>query len=217
VPALVLERHRPTLGDLLRRAPLALKAGLALLALVLVAGAAWLVLRRADPPRQVSYIVREPVAFNLRAGDVLVRRPVRGDELLHLERRRGDLFLQSFAVSPLALAPYRGEAGGVLPIAADREIEALARRWSEFELVQEGKTRINEVPGYAIVFQARLGERRLFGREVLLPEPRPGARGGVRLLILATPAAGVSHATEVGVRGVTKTPYRTFRFGVTPP
>ena len=184
---------------------------------MLVAAAAWLVLRRADPPGQTSYVVREPVAFNLRAGDVLVRRPARGDELLHLERRRGDLFLQSFAVAPLALAPYRGEAGGVLPIAADREIEALARRWPEFELVQEGKTRINEVPGYAIVFQARLGERRLFGREVLLPEPRPGARGGVRLLILATPAAGVSRATEVGVRGVTKTPYRTFRFGVTPP
>jgi hypothetical protein len=158
-----------------------------------------------------------PVQFNLRYTSGLERVSPQGGEYVHLEARRGDLFIQSFVVSPLELPPYRGEASGVLPLLAPAEIAALRGRFSRFELVQDGKTRVNEAPGYSILFKARLGRRRLYGRSVMLPEPGPGARDGVRLLLLATPAGGVSRATDVGVRGVVKRPYRTFRFGTERP
>lgn len=158
-----------------------------------------------------------PVQFNLRYSEGLDRMTPRREELLRLEARRGDLFVQSFAVSPLRLPPYRGEVVGYLPLFAAREIDALRQRFSEFELVRDGKTRVNEAPGHSILFQARLGRRRLYGRSIMLPELGPGSRDGVRLLLLATPAGGVSKAADVGVRGVVKRPYRTFRFGTERP
>jgi hypothetical protein len=208
---LVLDRHRPTLGDLLaprprwvRRAVAAIAAlvALALLARVL-----------APEQRGIEVVVRDAPAFNLAHPAELVREPPAGEEVLRLVRRRGPLFVQSFAVRPLTLPAYRGEVSGILPIAADREWASLERRFARLELVQEGKTRVNEVPGYQLLFRARLGARRLFGRVVLLPEPVAGARRGWTLELLATPAAGVSRAADVGVRGVIKQPYRTFRFG----
>ena len=41
----------------------------------------------------------------------------------------------------------------------------------------------------------------------------PGARDGVKLLMLATPKAGAGKARDVGTSGRLKTPYRSFRFG----
>lgn len=218
---IVAEEHRPTLPDLLgprlARLPAAARVALAATgAAVLVAVAVLVALRPGEDVHE--YVQRGQVAFNFRYPDPLARAEPRGPELVRLERRRPDgLFVQSFAVETLELPAYRGDVGGLLPIVAESEMTALARRFRDFELVQEGKTRLNEVPGYAIAFRARLGERRLFGREVMLPEPVPGGRRGVRLLLLATPSAGVSRAEEVGVRGVTKRPYRTFRFGTEAP
>jgi hypothetical protein len=82
-----------------------------------------------------------------------------------------------------------------------------------------------------VQFRARLGERRLFGRLVLLPEPAAGedladpsgelenarSRRGVRLLMLATPASGAVRPRDVGARGNLKTPFRSFRFGTEGP
>jgi hypothetical protein len=218
---IVAEAHRPTAGDLLgprlARLPAAARVPLAAAgALLVVAVAALVALKPGEEVHE--YIQRGQVAFNFRYPDPIARVAHRGAELVRLERRRPDgLFVQSFAVEPLELPAYRGESGGILPIVAETEMTALARRFREFELVQEGKTRLNEVPGYTITFRARLGARRLFGREVMLPEPVPGGRRGVRLLLLATPSAGVNRAEEVGVRGVIKRPYRTFRFGTEAP
>jgi hypothetical protein len=217
---LVLDRHRPTLRDLLaqvprRRRPL-LWAAAAVLCAALAAGAWLLVFEAGD--RGTEYVHRGAPAFNFAyPADLEPVRP-QGTDIVRLERRREDgLFLDSFAVSPLSLPAYGGDAGGFLPAYADREIAALRRRHPEFELVQEGKTRVIETSGYAIVWQARQGERRLYGRTVLLPEPVPGARRGARLEILATPAAGAGNAGEAGSRGATKRPYRTFRFGTEGP
>jgi hypothetical protein len=220
-PGLVADAHRPTLPELvgprLARLPAAVRVALAVAgAVVVLALIALLVLRPGDDVTE--YVQRSGLTFNFRYPDPLVRAAPQGDELVRLQSvRSAGLFVQSFAVEPLQLPAFQGEVGGLLPIVADGEMKALARRFREFELVQEGKTRLNEVPGYAITFRARLGARRLFGREVLLPEPVPGGRRGVRLLLLATPSAGTNRAEEVGVRGVIKRPFRTFRFGTEAP
>ena len=218
---LVLDRYRPTLGDLVRgRSGRRARWGLGLLvAAVALAAVALAALWAFSPAnRGTEYIHRDAPTFNFAYTEDM--KPVRpqGDEYVRVDRRRDDgLFLDSFAVLPLRLPAYRGDAGGYLPAFADRELAALRRRYDDLELVQEGKTRVVETPGYSLVWRAREGERRLYGRTVLLPEPVPGARGGVRLEMVVTPAAGAATAGDAGARGATKRPYRTFRFGTEGP
>jgi hypothetical protein len=218
---LVADAHRPTLSELagprLARLPAAVRIALAVVgAALLLALLALIVLRPGDDVTE--YVKRSGLTFNFRYPDPLVRAAPRGEEIVRLQSVRPDgLFVQSFAVEPLRLPAYRGDVGGLLPIVADGEMAKLAQRFRQFELVQEGKTRLNQVPGYAITFRARLGQRRLLGREVLLAEPVPGSRRGVRLLLLATPSAGISRAEDVGVHGAIKRPFRTFRFGTEAP
>jgi hypothetical protein len=187
-------------------------------ALIAVAMAV-LLLRPADDG--IDVVRRSPVAFNLRHPADLKTVPPRAGETLRLEKTANGKFVQSFAVLPLALPAYEGDVGGALPILADAEIRALRERYASFELIEEGKARINEVPGYQVVFRARLGDRRLYGRLVMLPElledgPK-SPRRGVRLLLESTPSAGVGRAEDVGVRGLNKRPFRTFRFGTEKP
>jgi len=217
-PSLVLDEHRPTLSDLLGRrlGRRGARAVLVVAGVVVLAVVAALLLRAGEG--EIEYVQRGALEFNFRYTSELKGARPQGAEIVRVERRRPDgLFVQSFAVESLRLPPYRGELSGFLPLYADREIRALAGRFREFELIQEGKTRLNEVPGYTVAFRARLGDRRLFGRVILLPEAVPGARRGARLVLLATPSAGVHKAEEVGLRGVVKRPYRTFRFGTEGP
>jgi hypothetical protein len=170
----------------------------------------------AEPPEH--YVHRGQPAFNFTHSDVLRRRaPSPAGEQVLLEHRRGSLFVQSFAVRRVQLPPYEGDVAGIVPVAAERLLDSLERRHTEFELVGEGKARINEAPGYQVFFRARLGERRLLGRVVMLPEPKPGSRRAVALELLGTPVSGVSTARDMGTNEVLKQPLRSFRFGVERP
>jgi hypothetical protein len=158
-------------------------------------------------------IVRErPLAFNLRMPPGMSEIAPAAGESLHIERKGRD----SMIVEPLELPAYRGDVGGVLPIVAARELDALKRRFPALEPVEEGKARINQVAGYSLSFRASRHPR-VYGRLVLLPQPVPGARDGVKLLLLANPAAGAGKASDVGTRGQLKTAYRSFRFGTEGP
>ena len=66
---------------------------------------------------------------------------------MHLERQDQD----SFAVAPLELPAYEGDVGGVLPVVAARELDALKQRFPDLEPVEEGKARINKAAGYSLV------------------------------------------------------------------
>jgi hypothetical protein len=158
-------------------------------------------------------IVREqPVAFNLRVAPGMRQLAPGAGEWVHLERKDQD----SMVISPLRLPAYKGDVGGVLPVVASRELDALKARFPELEPVEEGKARINTVAGYTLVFRVSR-KPRMYGRLTLLPQPTPGARDGVKLLLLATPAGGAGKATDVGTSGLLKTPYRSFRFGTEGP
>lgn len=214
---LVLDRHGPTLAEELDRVPRAARV-----ALIVFAAAAIIVVlawRLWPGPEVRAYVQPAEPAFNFTYGEQLqMRAPDAGiGEVVALEQRRGPLFVQSFAVRRIGLPPHRGDATAILPIAAESEREALRRRHAEFELVSEGKARINEVPGYEIVFRARLGERRLLGRVTLLAPLVPGGREAVALELLGTPVSGVTSAQEVGNNAVLKQPFRSFRFGTERP
>ena len=91
------------------------------------------------------------------------------------------------AVAPLELPAYEGDVGGVLPIVAARELEALKQRFPDLEPVEEGKARINKVAGYSLVVPRRAASRASTAGSCCSRSPAPGARDGVKLLLLATP------------------------------
>jgi hypothetical protein len=184
----------------------------AIVVLALLALGGLLLLFRGTTEDGTRTIVREPIAFNLRYPDSMTQLEPGDGEYLHLERKG----LDEFIVEPLSLPAYKGDVGGALPVAASRELEALKQRFPDLEPVEEGKTRINRVAGYSLVFRASRTPR-LYGRLVLLPQAAPGAVDGVKLLMLATPDGGADKARDVGTHGELKTPYRSFRFGTEGP
>jgi hypothetical protein len=209
----------PTLGELVapywrrlgagvRRAVI----GAAILLLALVALGV-----RAAVGGDHTYVHHEAPVFNLRWDDPLTRVAPGPGDYLRLVSHRGDLFLQSFAVRRLVLPPYSGDPNGELPTYAETYIADLARRIQGFQRAcdgcGDGKARINEISGYSINFQGKIGKRTLYGRDVLLLPDGNGARVGVVLEMRATPAAKVAGPETVGSGGVLKLPLRSFRFG----
>jgi hypothetical protein len=224
----VKPRFGPSLPELIGPRLGRLPVWLRLLALTLALGAvvAGAVAYAGRGTSDTLYSASEPVAFNFRHSTLLEQAAPRDREIVRLERPRDDgLFVQSFAVSPLELPRYDGDVGGMLPILAGRFARRAAERHEGFELVEEGRARVEDAVGYSISFRARVGERPLYGRLLLMPTPRPvdedgvpltathQPREGVVIEMLSTPAGGVNSAEQVGSAGVLKKPYRSFRFG----
>lgn len=217
--SVVKPAYRPTLAELLRPLPRWARWGIVALLLLPFAAGAWL-LTVGSREAETWVVVREPVAFNLAYGPRLDRVEDQS-AALRLEQRRGDLFVQSFTVRPLTLPAYRGTPAGALPLyASDYEAE-LERTFAGYELVREGRTRINQNPGYEIVFRATIDGRRLYGRHILLVPAvdedenlvLDAVREGVVLELAATPVSGTPNPESTGNVGALKKPLRTFRFG----
>jgi len=204
--------YGPTLPQLLAARPLAVRMAAVAVAVTIVIAAAVIVL--TSRPDETAVVIRKPVTLNFIHGPqwAPVRRAGTLVALRH-ESARG-LFLDAYAIRDLMLPPYRGAAGGLLPVYADAYVRTLPRRYPGFELVGEGRARINNAIGYAVTFRARAGARRLYARHFLLVEEEPeGRRHGVIVEIESTPAAGTPNADEIGNHGALKTPLRSFRFG----
>jgi hypothetical protein len=128
--------------------------------------------------------------------------------------------VDSFAVSRLTLPPYRGDVNGLLPVYAEGVLRELRAAYPGLKLLSEGKARINLVAGYSLLFQVGSGPTRMFGREVLLPDPTADAAhpsGGVRMALRTWRGSGVLTADDLGAHGSLKTPYRSFRYGTEAP
>ena len=204
--------YGPTAVQLLAPRSLAVQLAAAVLAVTILVVA--VVIALTSRPDEIAVLVREPITLNLIHGPQWepVERPGTLVALRH-ESPAG-LFLDAYAIRELRLPPYRGAVGGMLPVHADAYIRTLERRYRSFELVGEGRARLNNAIGYAVTFRARIGSRRLYGRHYLLVEEEPeGGRHGVILEIESTPAAGTPNADTVGNHGALKTPLRSFRFG----
>jgi hypothetical protein len=209
--SVVKAQYGPTLPQLVGRLPRAARRAVVALVALLIAGAAVLALRaRAG---DTALIVRGPATFNLAYGPLLERVSV-PHALLALRRERGGLFLDSYVVRPLALAPYRGAVGGVLPVYSVAYLHRLRRRYDSSDLMLEGRTRINNAIGYQLVLRARRGPRTIYVRHLLLvPDEPEGARRGVVIELESTPAAGTPNALGTGDAGPLKIALRSFRFG----
>jgi hypothetical protein len=209
--SVVKAQYGPTLPQILGRRSLGLRvAVVVLLALAVVAGALLALRARAQ---ETALIVRGPATFNL-VYPAQLERVSEPRSLLALRRERGGLFLDSYVVRPLDLAPYRGAVGGTLPVYVAHYLDVLRRRYGRYELAGEGRTRINNGIGYQVFLRAKRDGRTLYIRHLLLvPDDPEGARRGVILEIESTPAAGTPNALSAGNAGPLKQALRSFRFG----
>jgi hypothetical protein len=201
-------QYGPTLGTLLaprwHAAPRAVRiltraAGVGLVALAIAAALAlW--------PATYSHGGAAPFHFSYRG---LYRTTPEPGQYVRIDRRSGGRLEDSFAVSPLHLPRYSGGLSGELPMYASSYIGRLSRKFSDFTLRGEGKTRVNTVPAYNIFYTARIEGREMYGRDVLLLPEREGVRDGVALELLTRPSAGVT-PLEVATAGVLERPVETF-------
>jgi len=121
----------------------------------------------------------------------------------------------SFAVNPLVLPPYKGEASGAVPVYATGYWHHVEARFPGLKRRGEGKTRVNKVPAYQVLYDVRLDGREEYGRNVLLLPEHPGARRGVEIVMLTAAGASseVKEPSEVASGGVLLRPLKTFSFG----
>jgi hypothetical protein len=209
--SVVQPQYGPTLLALLR--PRSLRVRLAAGALVVLLAIAVVVVAIRSAPDETVVLIHKPITFNFAYGP-LMRRTSEPGALVALERRRGDVFLESFAVRDLRLPAYTGAVGGMLPLWSDGYMKRLEKAHPDYRFVAEGRTRINNGVGYSIAYRGSVDGRALFVRHFLIvPEFPDGQRHGVVLELRTTYAAGTSNATDVGLHGQVKMPLRSFRFG----
>jgi hypothetical protein len=205
-------QYGPTLGRLLT--PRWNAASRLARGAVIAAGCALAVLAIAAAltllPAKFSYGGATPFHFSYRS---LYRTRPQVGEIVRIERRSGGLLEDSYAVSPLRLPPYAGGLSGELPLYASGYIGELRGRFTDFVLRGEGKTRVNTVPAYDVLYTTTVGGREMYGRDVLLLPEQPGVRDGVAIEMLSRPTAEITSPLEVGTAGVLEKPLKTFTFG----
>jgi hypothetical protein len=204
-------QYGPTLGKLLeprwRSAAPAVRAIAILASIGLIALAIGIVLSLLDAT--YSHGGRLPFSFKYRG---LYRTATEPGDYVTLVRTSHGLLQDSYAVAPLVLQPYRGQASGELPLFATGYTRTLAGRLSHFRLEGEGKTRISStLSGYDVLYTALVDGRTMYGRNVMLLPGGPGVREGVVLEMLSSEPATIS--LPVASSGVLETPLKTFAWG----
>jgi hypothetical protein len=207
----LLELLAPRVRALGRRGRLAVGVGVVLLATGVVAA---LGLRDGDGRRTI--VVERPIAFNLLAPAALDRVAPASGEVLRLRTVTGAPDPQRLTVRPLRLAPYTGDVSAALALLSVRLIEEMRRTVPGFVWRGDGRARINDAPGYQIVYQATVGGRTTYGRRVLLfPDPGDGPppREGLDVDARAARSLAVPSVDTVGRNGALKLPLASLRFG----
>lgn len=172
----------PTLPELLAVRGVSRRAmAIGAVVLVLAAAGAWLLVAAVRDTQQLT--ADGPPQFNLEyAQSALGRKDPREGELARLEGRRRDVTAE-ITVRPVTLPGYEraNVIGGYLPLLAERRIHELEQLYGPIDVRDEGKARINRLPGYQIGFSAKTPEGALFGRDAYVFPDDARARQGVLL------------------------------------
>lgn len=208
--------YGPTLGRLL--APRWHAASRMVRATVIAAGVGLLaaMVALALTLENSSYSHDGPVPFSFNYRDLYRMAPDPGGYVRVQERGADGALKYSYAVDPLRLPAYSGELLGELPVYASGYIRELGRRYRDFVLRGEGKTRVNvNLIGYQVLYTATVEGQEVYGRDVMLLPPRSGVREGVDVVMLTSTTATkqVDSPLEVASTGVLLRPLKTFAFG----
>ena len=160
-----------------------------------------------------TYVQHAPVAFNFHYPKTMTKTTPSSGEFARYELRDGADVVDSFAVKPIRFSSYRGEITGQLPLVAEREIARLKRDLGQFELVEEGRTRIKAGMGYGLVFQGKKGKQHVEGKLVILPELTSHPRSGVVLSAASRVDKRNERAQEIGSDSASGIALRSFELG----
>ena len=215
MPAVPLKpEYGPTLGQLL--APRWRRASRRARMLVAIAGVAAvaLLVGAALTLENAQYARGGPVPFSFGYRDLYRAAPAAGEYVRVQSRTRARLS-DSFAVGPLMLPPYAVPLNVELPLYAASYIPRLSRRYEGFQLRGEGETKVDTVPAYDILYDARVDGRTMYGRDILLLPERHHPRAGVYITMLSSPETnpGVTSPMLVGTTGLLELPIETFTIG----
>jgi hypothetical protein len=127
--------------------------------------------------------------------------------------RRGRGVAASFVVRPLRVPGARGPAlQAALPVEAERHVRRLAARLEGFDLLEEGKARVNGAPGYQVAYRSGPPARPTLWRDVLVVPDEPAPVAGA-LLRLEQRFAGRRPARARRATLPVRKAFRSFRFG----
>ncbi len=201
LPALVRERFgvAPRTTSVAVTALLLLMAGGALLA--------WWLSR--DP----QLVHRGDPVFNLVYDDDALRQAdPRAGELVRLEGRRRRVFV-AVTVRPLRVPPYRGDvAKGLLPTEAGRYMDGLRERDPTFVVREEGRSTVNESPGYQFAYRTGEPGAHTYWREIFVVPDVQAPRSGVIIRFENRRPRQIGPAGFALVDAA-KSAYRSFNFG----
>lgn len=190
---------------------------LAVAGVIAAAAVVAIVVALTSPPSPGEQVVHsEPPVFNLLYPPESIHeaRP-RAGELLRLEGRRAGLEV-AVVVRRLGLPRFDGDVThGLLPVYADRYVEAAKARLPGTELVQEGRARVNNGVGYEVNYARNTATERFLGRDVLLvPDDPEEGRGQVLLSLRQRKRSGEKLTPrERNLAYLARKAYRSFRFG----
>ncbi len=213
MPAMLRPGFGPSLPALMRErfgiAPRTTKIGMAATVLVLggaIFAALWL-------SRDEQLVHRGQPVFNLVYDDGVLREvDPRPGELARIEGRRGRVSV-AISVRPLRLPAFRGDvAKGLLPITAEDHMDALRARDPSFLFREEGRSTVNESPGYQIAYSTGPPRQRTYWRQIFVVPDEEAPRLGVLITFenRRPPKLGAAGAELVDVA---KSTYRSFNFG----
>ena len=183
-------------------------AALAALAVALV-----LLVRATRDSEQL--VADGPPAFNLvYAPSAFEEVQPQDGELARISGRRRSATV-TIAVERVEVPPYGdGDVvGGHLPLLAEQRIAELDGQYRGIGVYDEGKARINELPGYQIGFDARDGDRRVYGRDAYAFPDDPSATEGVLITMRRVVTRRDSSAAAEEFADLAKEAFASFAFG----
>ena len=208
----------PTLpGALRERFGIPPAVTVAVVAVVAIVAAAAVIVLVGRPNVWGERVIRKgPPVFNMiYPGDAMRVAEPRPGQLLRLEGFRKGLRAE-VTVEPLELPRFDGDVThGLLPVYADRFVEAARRRRPGLQLSQEGRARVNNGVGYEVDYQRNTASERFLGRDVLLVPDDPEEGTGAVLLSLRQRKASGEKLTppERNLAYLARKAYRSYRFG----
>ena len=185
--------------------------------LVALLGAVFLFARATRDTEQL--VADGPPAFNLvYAPSAFEEVPAQNGELARISGRRRAATV-TIAVRRVEVPPYgAGDVvGGHLPLLAEERIEQLGEQYGQVGVYEEGKARINEWPGYQIGFDARDGDKRIYGRDAYVFPDDPSATEGVLLSMRRIVRRRDNSAAAEEFADLAKEAFASFAFGADRP